>query len=957
MGWLILREEGVPTDDLMKVAPTDLPNHVRSLYRIRPDRRFLCALAELKRLATGATRPATLTLRHDGKRWAIALDGEPAGELPDFAGFDDAKRLLAAWLRRKSANVAPGASAPVPTLSPEDAEALENGGPKTLLPALARIDRAWKSGARDPKTLTHFLRGLLWLKLQTLDTLQLSDSLVGKALAILALAESWGASLPREEALLAQLMVYDDAAEAAARGLPEDDPIRLTYSRNPDNLRRIATRPDAPPRTQYLWLIREAGRGEDENVWQAAFEQSIWSHKRDIPNLRLALAPGHFGKTETLSAALASRTYDLARGAGEPDGGNPESNLGAFEKAVELESGRLDGPLLDRWTVSAYYRANFYSAIHVRARFYLDNLWSNEAALGYAASLREPPEGTAAELRQWIEHRVALRRSPNGGQDVAADLSTLRNIGVRTLDALRYTLATTGGAVEDGLRRKPMRAYFDRLDNRPQNLILAAWAADSLDDIVLTEACARAAIVRAPQWAGDQLSSVDGSIGDPGTLLAVASDPARSVSIRLAALNRVAKIDPLNRAMILPLYLALIAAETRTYNALFSAVDFLVKTRDFAEAQQLLDRWLEGHPDPQGLDGAHVVTKKAAVLRMSGKFERAWLVLQPVLPTWVQDALDLGALLLADLGRPDEALRMAEAAMNRYQNAHAAATLARIHWLRKEPVEAANAVTKSHTTNTYWDWINEVAPAFQEAHAGRPDTESETDLRELATHPMPLEHLLCIVKRVEENGNPGLALKLCDSLKNLGHRPWVQWMTFHAIRASSGPEAGRQWILEHMSARDRDIAARQAVEGGEYAIVWDLPDQSDGNLNDRLNLLRAAALLHEHAPPNDPRRARVIAYFESRPRQDWVVYGLFLMGAADREAVFARMKDKENVGNAGWILGLRDASDGKFEEAASWLQVSMETGLAGSRLSADAILSRWRKAGVYLPEIARRKIF
>lgn len=953
LGWLVIREEGVPTDDLMTVAPADLPNHVRSLYRLRPDRRFLYALAELDRLATPAKSSGTLTLRHEGKRWVVAIDGEPAGDLPDFAGFEDAKRLLAARLRKMPKDVA---SAITPAITPEDAEALENGGPEAVLPALARIDRAWKSGARDAETLARFFRGLFWLKLQTLDTLQLSDVMVGKALAIFALAESRGASLAREEAVLARLMVYEDAAEAAAKRLPENDPIRLLCSQNPDGLRRIASQPGAAARTQYLWLLREAERGEDENVWRTAFEESKWGRGGDIPSLRLALAPAHFGRAETLSAALASRTDHLARGAGRSDGGDAESNLAAFEKAVELESDRLDGPLLDRWTVRAFYRSNFYSAIHVRARHYLDNLWSNESALAYAASLREPPEGTAAELRQWIEHRVALRRSPKGAQDVAADLSTLRNIGVRTLDRLRYTLATTDTSVT-GVRRKPIRAYFDRLDSRPQDLILAAWAADSLDDIVLTEACARAAIVRAPFWASDQLCNVDASIAEPRILLAVAVDSRRPVSTRLAALNRVAKIDPSNGTAILPLYRTLIAAEKRTYSALFSAVDFLMKSRDFAEAQRLIDRWLEEHPDPQELQGYHVVTKKAELLRMAGKFERAWLTLQPALHSWIHDALDLGALLLMDLGKPDEALRMAEAAMDRYPTAHAAATLARIHWLRKEPVEAAKAITDSRTTISYWYWVNSIAPTFQEAHAGRPDAESETDFREIAKHPMPLEHLLSVVSRVEEKGNPLLAVKLCDSLKNLGHRPWVQWMTFHAIRTASGPDAGRQWILEHMTARDRNIAALQAFDRGEYSIVWDIPDQPEGDWNDKMYLNRAAALLHEHAAAGDPRRAKIIAYLESRPRQDPVVHGLYLMGAVDREAVLSRIKDKESVGNAGWVLGLRDASDGRFEEAASWLQVSMEAGSRGPELSAYAILNRWRETGVYLPEIARRKIF
>jgi hypothetical protein len=104
IGWLTVRLENRPPASLMEVKPENLPAHLKSLYRLRPDRRFLYAAAELQRLATGGPRSGTLALRFEENRWRLALDGAPLGDLPELPSLADARDFLVSRARARPAS-------------------------------------------------------------------------------------------------------------------------------------------------------------------------------------------------------------------------------------------------------------------------------------------------------------------------------------------------------------------------------------------------------------------------------------------------------------------------------------------------------------------------------------------------------------------------------------------------------------------------------------------------------------------------------------------------------------------------------------------------------------------------------------------------------------------------------------------------------------------------------------
>ena len=221
IGWLTIRLENPPPASVMDVKPENLPAYVASLYRIRPDRRFLYAVAELTRLTAGGLRRGVMAIRFEEGRWHLTLDGSPIGDLPEFPSFADARSLLLAQVRAQTGSKRAAAAKGTPaaaSLTVADTSALDSGPPEALLPVLARLNAGWTASPGDPALTEASVRGLLWLALQTFDQLELSDPILGKALALFAIAESARPGrLVHEECLLASLLGYEDHARSRAR--------------------------------------------------------------------------------------------------------------------------------------------------------------------------------------------------------------------------------------------------------------------------------------------------------------------------------------------------------------------------------------------------------------------------------------------------------------------------------------------------------------------------------------------------------------------------------------------------------------------------------------------------------------------------------------------------------------------------------------------------------------------
>jgi tetratricopeptide (TPR) repeat protein len=673
-----------------------------------------------------------------------------------------------------------------------------------------------------------------------------------------------------------------------------------------------------------------------------------------LPASRVA---GSFASAEggpTWREIATQRLAALQRSGQKP----PESRLAEIEAAVARRASSLDGPLLDGHVVRAFYLAGFYSSVYAAARYYFESLASSEGAEAYAKALTDPPAGTASELKDWILHRAQFMRSADGARAVASDLSHLKHIGVAPLSRISYSVASLGGRGAEQSRRASVRGYFERLDTRPSSLHAAARAAsEMLDDFGMMEQCLRLAIERAPRGVGRDLPWALRFLGEQSRLGALSEDKSWPTFVRSSALWYLAQMEKVDPDVLAGRYVELIREDPANDEPLRAAVGILEERGQLPKAQQLVDKWLDAH-GKKDLKWAGVTSLKSRLLRKSGRFQEAWEIAKTSADTWKEDCLEEAAHALLDLGRLDEALQMARRALDRYGHDDGAALVAQILWMKGKDDEAGQLLTSTtrRLADPSWAWA--LPAAFNEAFKKADDERAAAAFLKLDVPSVPLLNLIWFVENLARNGRAELAVKLCEHLrKRGGPSGWAAVATYRALGKARDPASARDWLRANAVPADLDVIAKQALIDGDYELVWDLPDHPDPTKNEILHLIRAAALLYQKAP-SETERKRLVEYFESRPKSDFVVYGLFFLGRADRAALFAQIKDPTYVCSIGWILGLTSAHEGRFEEANAWFQVCLETGVTEPpRGWASAILGRWKKSGGDLAEVARKGIY
>src|SRR5438309_1709506 len=211
-----------------------LRERVLAPYRLRPDRRLLLAIAEIRRLA-GASDSA-VTAEFGAGRWRLFCGTQSVGELSELPDFQESLELLAEWARKQAwpkgwaDDSGPDRSDLVRALDRLDAPS-----------ALREADRAWAGGARDAALFRSASRAYSMLALETPEGGEVADAIVARSLATLAFALALGDEGPKREAcLLAEVMGYSAKAAEWARKLPARDPLRLYVTWDDAGLERAA---------------------------------------------------------------------------------------------------------------------------------------------------------------------------------------------------------------------------------------------------------------------------------------------------------------------------------------------------------------------------------------------------------------------------------------------------------------------------------------------------------------------------------------------------------------------------------------------------------------------------------------------------------------------------------------------------------------------------------------------
>lgn len=953
LGWMRLDLGPRPPDSLLAFVPVELPERVRGFYRLKPDRRMLYAFAEVDRLLSGRRTVSTLAIRFEDGLWRLTLDGNPIGVLPEMPSSSDFHELLSAWTAASLERhpITPSAD-PVPELASLETD-LAQGSSDRVLAALQALNSLAAKHPFHPRLLAAAARGTAWLMLQTHDELDLADPLAGHAVALMAMAQSLEpGSLAADEALLDRALGYEAASVKAARSLPADDPVRLWTEFDGKGLLKAAAPRSASPRTQYLNLLELARRGGRE-AWFDALGRSAWAGDPNVPALHALLLLRDFGSDRSAPAELSRTVLGMVPGLETQPRGKAEAQTRSFETAVDHAAAASDGALLDRESVRAFYRANFYSGFAAAARFLFDELGSTDAAGSYAKAFVDPAPGTAAELREWMTQRAAaLRRSLTPAQQLEA-LEKFRHIGAAPVVAVALPLSRGASSGNDPFRRKAMKIVFRRLDSRPFSLPMGWDGGWEVQDLGLMEACDRGVLDEAPVLGGLPAIRAVYWKRDAERLKSIASDRRGEVSIRITALAYLGDMQDPDTAFRKARYLEMTREQPDDPYPLDKCVQLLRNAKDLAGAQQAIREWLVLRPTKaHDLPWAHVVTLQADLLASEKKWKEAWSVIQPALVTWKGEVLAEAAWILEELRRWDEALTMARAAHDRYpESVEFQEIIARVLWRQHEHAAAAEGLAKSRTLSQ-WNWENSVSKSFARVFATEDPHQAQNAMQALQERNVNQRSLSAFARAVGDAGNHRLAFALLNGIPATEPEASLNQIAAHdELEKTDGKDAADDWLRKNMRVPHQVASLAYGLQ--RYDLLWETLDDPARTVKaDETQVVRAASLLHA---PNPERRDALVAYFEAKPRKGWAPMGLFLVDRAGPEEIFAQATNAVGIANLGWMMGLRAARDGRYADAASWFDVALETCSPNAPPVgwSDRILERWKHGKRYLSDLPR----
>ncbi len=94
-----LPSQSLQIPDVLSVPPENMRQALADAYRLRPDKRFLLAVAEVYSLLTGQPRDTAVVEFKEGM-WQVRYADAEVGALPPFPDFPDFMAVLSDWARR-----------------------------------------------------------------------------------------------------------------------------------------------------------------------------------------------------------------------------------------------------------------------------------------------------------------------------------------------------------------------------------------------------------------------------------------------------------------------------------------------------------------------------------------------------------------------------------------------------------------------------------------------------------------------------------------------------------------------------------------------------------------------------------------------------------------------------------------------------------------------------------------
>jgi hypothetical protein len=893
-------------------------------YKPMPDTRFLEAYRLLLGL-DGKKIPATEVSLQDGD-WQIHVRGQKPITLTEGASFEEQWEYVAAIHTpppNQGAVQREQAEDPLAAIRP----VIAMFWAPTQLEAISLLHNA-RNQLADKSEYFHLMaQALLNLSLQASDRSELRDGLFSRALMAAVAAEGEGAEISHLKTLLAWSLGYEDAARRMAVGLHQNDPVRELVSGNWKAFRDTAFRDGSAIRARYLALNALATRHADgQTLRRTAAKLFPGTDYTPAISSLLYIPEDNSVKRRAAIDANASILQEMHLESGGDEAraprGTPEA-VANFEQMLAAIPSSED-PLAPQTITRQYWQQAFWNSLWV---------WSQTLTEDPTA-LRDFAERLSGQGKLAQQFRTLQQATANN--DLNA--STLSSV-IQDLDALPWSMQATpllrmASATPSG--RSALRLISQRGDERPEHLAAFGLLAQN---ILLDRERADAFFNRALEIAPISHSLLEPRIAATSNniprLRAMLGERDRPAPIRRMALLMLQRSGQATSADGHTLYDGLLQEQPNNTDLHARATAYFEESGDYDAAGRGIEAWIAATPEGSA-QRREALLAKARLMHKSNQSAAAWQLIEPLIDPEGEDSdarsLDLAARIAFAAKQPKAALRLALAAYSNYRSIDS--LLLNVELLWHLECNTSTKLLLNHGPEVTWQvWRERIGPLFAKTFKGRPEAAQKciTALLSQPVFPYNLAHFgLGIAANSEPP--PAYTLKLVEFVKpeDFGG-PEIQLEGFSLVERMQGFEAALEWLKQRFKGQQLTQLPDLFYIASQDALLWRFFDNPKAaNLVDRVWLLRAAAMVRD-GDPNHPKLDELKAYYRSSGNDLDHLIGRYLTGYGDKNSLNNRAKNSTESGRIAYYLGLKAAAEQRLQDAATWMQVSRETGASASQ--------------------------
>ena len=972
--FLIRRPTRAPADAVVAKAPAaavalaDLP--ARDPRRLSPDTRFLDAVGDVERIATGhPAKRAECAFERDG--WTIRSGDRTVGRLAEFPRFAQMRSLLIAWAR--TLGTPAQLKAADTDVAPGTAQSRRRGqaGAEAALTALHAVraadltDRLWAAGHRDVATARLGVRALTWMAAESFDEAGAGEAIAARALAWNAVASaSDSAALLRETALLSDVMGYPAEACALAAPLAEADPIRLYVLRRDEILDAIASRGrtanDGGRGREARWLaLRRCVERNDLEGWQVAAERGLDADTvLTLPMLGSQLALGRFetnlpaGSLLLLAVGADLRLNEVAPAPIAAVEDRPMRDaMEMFETLLDAMPESADGAFLDRALLRAWYRAAFYSSLMNMGEHLRRRLSDMDATQAFARDMGDGSRGpeAAREFQRWFAHLADVKRDPGKHQALKSDMAGMNHFGagprLASWEAMRSSVAGS-----DPFVRRCAKDLQQRLDTRPAHLDAWGWIVLSdLFDIVRGEATLRESVgashprdlTRRGWWAAYR--------GDRRRLDALLRDPGFRPEERNKLVHALRAMTPEDSLRLDAVSEQLAGERPDDWAIVGSYVRALERRHRTDQVRSLAGAWLSRTDRSQrAFDDIDARNRLAVACLEEGRIDEGYRAIQPVIGSWQGTAMSLAAELLDRRGEGAEAETLAMMAWQRYpDNDPAQALVIDLFWRHGKYDLAARMLADAQVPLSPDGWRQDLGRRFVRFQREHPKEALKAVDAMLGLDLGDWQRAGGLALALASGGRNAEAAELMSRLKPAGRLNTEHAvMTYRYMKRALGDEAAADWLRKEVATADDATLAMlhmhaYGADAGEVQWIVPIPKVRE-NTVENLWLMRVATAIRDSVGTS-AQLEQLNAYFATPGAGKYRHFARYLLGLEPADSILGLRLDPRGQGEACYYLALKHQSEGNVRAAAEWFTRCLEVNVRsnGEHHWAMLQLSAW----------------